>query len=510
MGQRPALLRKFVTVLLVLLWGASGALAQQALSFTLDTTENRAPEIQAIAAMLAEIGVDAQVRVWQSAVLVEEMQAGNRSASTGDWGSAYFDPFDLAVPKFGTNARGNRSFYSNPRVDELFQIASTTLDDGARREAYFEAQRILFEDAPWVFGYVLQNIEAASDAVQGWRPAADNSESMHDAWVEGSDTLVVGMRTDNLLTFDPAMFRSRETEAVLRNIFDSLVFRTHEGEVIPWLAHTWRALDDTTFEFELVEGVTFHNGEPLTAEDVVFTFERILTEGGVGGQTSPRAGLLGPIDRVEAVDDHTVRFHYRETFPQRLLEQALVHFQIVPKDHVEAVGVEEFARHPVGYGPYVFVSGSIDSQVTLRRNPDYWHGAPRLETLVFRMMPEPSTRVAALLSGEVHIIQEVPGDLVERIDAAPGVSVHTAPGTRAYFIELNVSKPPFDDVRVRQALNYAIDWENILSNIYRGYGQRLSTGFLPSGFGFDPDLEPYPYDPERARELLREAGYAVR
>src|SRR5690606_14546605 len=141
-------------------------------------------------------------------------QAGNRSASTGDWGSAYFDPFDLAVPKFGTNARGNRSFYSNPRVDELFQIASTTLDDGARREAYFEAQRILFEDAPWVFGYVLQNIEAASDAVQGWRPAADNSESMHDAWVEGSDTLVVGMRTDNLLTFDPAMFRSRETEAV--------------------------------------------------------------------------------------------------------------------------------------------------------------------------------------------------------------------------------------------------------------------------------------------------------
>ncbi|HEX7041370.1 MAG TPA: ABC transporter substrate-binding protein [Trueperaceae bacterium] len=510
MGQRSTLLRKVLTVLLVLGGASTGALAQQTLSFTLDTTENRAPEAQAIAAMLAEIGVDAQVRVWQSAVLVEEMQAGNRSASTGDWGSAYFDPFDLGIPKFGTQARGNRSFYSNPDVDEAFRIASTTLDDEARRQAYFDAQRMIFEDAPWIFGYVLENIEAASDAVQGWQPAADNSESMHEVSVQGSDTLVVGMRTDNLLTFDPAMYRSRDTEAVLRNIFDSLVGATPEGQVVPMLAREWRAVDDTTFEFDLVEGVTFSNGEPLTAEDVVFTFERIITEGGVDGQTSPRAGLLGPIDSVEAVDDHTVRFHYRETFPQGLLEQALVHFQIVPKDYMEEVGVAGFTQQPIGSGPFVYVGGSLDSQVTLQRNESYWQGPPPLQTLVFRMMPEPSTRVAALLSGEVQIIQEVPGDLVDRIDSAPGVSVHTAPGTRAYFIELNVSKPPFDDVRVRQALNYAIDWENILENIYRGRGQRLSTGFLPSGFGYDPDLQPYPYDPDRARELLREAGYAVR
>lgn len=158
MGQRSTLLRKVLTVLLVLGGASTGALAQQTLSFTLDTTENRAPEAQAIAAMLAEIGVDAQVRVWQSAVLVEEMQAGNRSASTGDWGSAYFDPFDLGIPKFGTQARGNRSFYSNPDVDEAFRIASTTLDDEARRQAYFDAQRMIFEDAPWIFGYVLENI----------------------------------------------------------------------------------------------------------------------------------------------------------------------------------------------------------------------------------------------------------------------------------------------------------------------------------------------------------------
>jgi peptide/nickel transport system substrate-binding protein len=499
---------KWLSLLVLTL--AFGPVLAQPLSFVLDTTENRAPEVQAIAAQLGELGIDAQVRVWQSAVLVEEMRAGNRAASTGDWGSAYFDPFDLAIPKLGTEDRGNRSFYSNAEVDQAFETASTTIDQASREEAYFEAQRQIFEDAPWIFAYVLQNIEAASDRVQGWGPASDDSESMHDVSVEGSDSLVVGMRTNAIITLDPAMFRDRDTEAVLRNIFDSLVSATRDGQVVPNLATAWRTVDDTTFEFELVEGVTFSNGEPLTADDVVFTFERVITEGAVDGETSPRAGLLGPLDRVEKVDDHTVRFHYQTTFPQGLLEQALVHFQIVPQDYMAEVGVAQFTAQPIGSGPFTFAGGTLDSQITLRRNGSYWAGVPELETVVFRMMPEPSTRVAALLSGEIQIMQAVPPDLVDRISAAQNVSVHTAPGTRAYFIELNTTAEPFDDVRVRQAVNYAIDWESILTNIYRGYGERLATGFLPSGFGYDPSLDPYPYDPERARELLTEAGYDVR
>lgn len=482
----------------------------QQLSFVLDTTENRAAEVQAIAAQLQEIGVDAQVRIWQSAVLVDEMKAGNRAASTADWGSAYFDPFDLAIPKLKTNDRGNRSFYSNAVVDAAFETASTTVDDDTRREAYYTAQRQIFEDAPWVFAYVLQNLEAASDAVKGWGPAADNSESMHAVSVDGSDSLVVGMRTNALLTLDPAMFRDRDTEAVLRNIFDSLVSTTLEGQVVPNLATAWRAIDDTTFEFDLVSGVTFSNGEPLTADDVVFTFQRVITEGAIDGETSPRAGLLGPLASVEAVDDDTVRFNYSTTFPQELLLQALVHFQIVPLDYITEVGVAAFTAQPIGSGPFTYAGGSLDGQVTLQRNGSYWAGAPALQTVVFRMMPEPSTRVAALLSGEVQIIQAVPADLVDRIDGVPGFAVHTAPGTRAYAIELNNATEPFNDVRVRQALNYAIDWDSILTNIYQGYAERLATAFLPSGFGFDADLAPYPYDPDRARALLREAGYEVR
>jgi len=500
-------LRKWIVITFAALLFAS-AQAQQ-LSFVLDAPENRADEAQAIVAQLQEIGIDASVRIWQSTVLRDEMLAGNRAASLTDWGSAYFDAFDLAIPKLRTADRGNYSFYSSQVVDEAFDRASSSIDDATRAEAYRTAQEQMFEDAPWIFGYVLQNIEAASDAVQGWGPAADNSESMHQVSVDGSDSIVVAMRTDALITMDPAMYRDRETEAVLRNIFDALTFPTLDGEVQPHLATEWRVVDDVTYEFDLRDDVTFHNGDPLTADDVVFTFERILTEGAIDGATSPRAGLLGPIDRVEKVDDHTVRFVYQTTFPQELVLQALTHFQIVPRNHLTEVGVDAFMAHPIGSGPFKFARGSLDSQTVLERNDDYWMGAPALQTVVFRMMPEPSTRIAALLSGEVHIIQALPPDLVDRIEGVPGVSVHTALGTRASMIELNNQAAPFDDQRVRQALNYAVDWDSILTNIYRGYADRLATAFLPSGFGYAEDLAPYPYDPERAQELFQEAGFTT-
>ena len=477
------------------------------LTFVLDVAENRSDEGQAIVAQLQAIGIDASLRIWQSTVLKEEMIAGNRTASATDWGSAYFDPFDLAIPKLRTKDRGNYSFYSSDVVDEAFRVASTSIDDSARAAAYLTAQRQILADAPLAFGYVLQNIEASSDSVHGWEPAADNSENFHLTTVDGSDTLVIGLRTNALVTLDPAMYRDRDNEAFLRNIFDALTIPTADGKVQPHLATAWRVIDPLTYEFDLRPDVTFSNGEVLDADDVVFTFDRILTEGGIDGASSPRAGLLGPISHAEKVDANTVRLVYKNTFPQELVLQALTHFQIVPKDYITEVGVATFTAAPIGSGPFVYARGALDAQVVIEANQTHWNGAPKLKAVVWQMMPEASTRIASLLAGEVQIIQAVPPDLVERLSSVPGVSVHTALGTRAYQIELNNSTAPFNDTRVRQAINYAIDWDSILTNIYRGYADRLATPFLPSGFGYAQDLAPYPYDPAKAKELLKQAGY---
>jgi peptide/nickel transport system substrate-binding protein len=496
-----------LAVLLSLTALLPAGLQAKPLLFVLDTTDNRVNEAQAIVAQLKRVGIDAQVRAWKTAALLEQVRAGQRSAYTTDWGSAYFDPFDLAEPKLTTGGRGNFSFYSSPSVDRDLRQASTTTNEAVRKAAYLDAQQTLYKDVPWVFGYVLQNIEAAGANVEGWAPAADNGQTMYAVSVRGGDALVVGMRTDTIGTLDPAIPPSRDTESVLRNIYDALVAHTLDGRVVPQLATAWRKVGPATYVFTLRSGVKFQNGDPLTADDVVYTFERVLTPGAIAGKSSPRKDLLGPIDRVQKLDETHVRLEYRAAFPEQLVLQSLVHFQIVPQKYIEQVGYAAFVAKPVGSGAFRYIRGALDAQVVLERNDGYWGGPAKVKQLVFRMMPEPSTRIAALLAGEVQVIQEVPPDLVARLQGTPGVQVKAAEGTRSYQIELNNKTAPFNDVRVRQALNYAVNWDPILKDVYRGYAKRLATAFLPSGFGFNPQLRAYPYDPAKAKELLQATGY---
>ncbi|HLY22004.1 MAG TPA: ABC transporter substrate-binding protein [bacterium] len=505
MGKRIYVILIAAVLGLSLLGGTRGD-AAKALSFVLDTTANRTTEAQAIAAQLSRAGITAQVRAWQLSVLIPQVQAGQRAAYTTDWGSAYFDPYDLAVPKFVTKARGNFSFYSNPAVDHDMAVASSTPNEAQRQAAYNDAQRKIYADAPWAFGYVLQNIEAQSSAVTGWTPAADNSETMYPASVRGGDAIIVGMRNDTIAPLDPGI-SPNDREAVLRNIYDGLVGHSPDGKVVPQLATAWRKVGPAVYDFTLRPGVKFQNGDPVTADDVVFTFQRVLTPGAITGVSSTRKDLLGPILRVQKLDESHVRFVYSASFPEALVLQSLVHFQIVPQKYVQQMGEAGFIAKPVGAGPFRFVRGALNSEIVLERYDGYWAGPAKLRQVIFRMMPEPSSRIAALLSGEVQVIQEVPPDLVDRLKASPNVQVKTAEGTRSYEIEFNTKAEPFTDPRVRQAVNYAINWDPILRDIYHGYGKRLSTAFLPSGFGYDASLKPYPYDPAKARELLRQAGY---
>ena len=323
-------------------------------------------------------------------------------------------------------------------------------------------------------------------------------------------TLIVGIAATSIVTLDPAAYSDRATETVLRNVFDGLVTRTNDYRVVPELAREFRWLDDRTVEFDLKQGVRFHNGDDLTADDVLFSFDRILHQD-VGAQ---RRGFVQKVHSLEKVDDYTVRFKLKGPWPVFL--QMLVHNHIVPKNHLTEVGDAEFARNPVGCGPFKFVEGELDDQIVLERFDGYYGGAdelpparpPDLNRVIFDMVPDASARVTALLAGKAHIIQNVPSHKVQRLIGDPAVIVKTTLGTRPKFLDLNVTRPPFDDVRVRRALNYAVDANALLDEVAGGYGVVLPGPLSPANVYADPGLAPYGYDLEKARALLGEAGYS--
>ena len=345
-------------------------------------------------------------------------------------------------------------------------------------------------------------------------PAGDEPTSQSDvvaslAAGRKGGTLIVGMAATSIATLDPAAYSDRATETVLRNIFDGLVTRTTDNDVVLELAQSFLWVDSRTVEFDLKRGVKFHNGEDLTADDVVYTFDRILNQG-VG---APRRGFVQEVGSVEKVDIDTVRFHLKSPWPVFL--QMLVHNQVVPQDYLGRLGPREFARDPAGSGPFRYVQGDLDDELVLERFEDYYGGAeglppvgsPYLDRVIFRMMPDATSRVQALLAGEVHIIQSVPPSMVPQLSNNPQITIKATTGTRPKFVDLNVTLPPFDDVRVRQALNYAVDAQKILDEIESGYGVILAGPLSPANLLADPRLEPYGYDPEKARALLMEAGY---
>jgi peptide/nickel transport system substrate-binding protein len=295
----------------------------------------------------------------------------------------------------------------------------------------------------------------------------------------------------------------RLNEIVNALLYDALTTRDQSGSLIPALAEAWERIDDTTWEFTLREGVTFHNGDPLTAADVKFTYEKLVLDPEV---KSPHQTFLQTIASVEVVNDTT--FRVITNLPDVLLPSRVfdLYGSIVPQKYYEAVGDAAFDAAPVGTGPYKFVEWVKDSHMTLAANEDYWGGKPAYDTLVLRFITDDAARMAAMLAGEVDVASTVPAARVEELKADAGLDVRTAPSSRFYFVVMNTTQEPFDDPLVRQAVNLAIDREALVLGVGRGYGTPLASVFIPQSFGFDAALQPQ-YDPERAKSLLAEAGY---
>ena len=332
----------------------------------------------------------------------------------------------------------------------------------------------------------------------------------------GRDTLIVAISRAPA-SLDPADHRTRESETVIRNIYDGVVTRDSQSGIHPELAESFKWVDDKTLEFTLRKGIKFHDGSPMRADDVVFSFERTIKTNAIEypkPHTSPRRGLIEPLTAIEKKDDYTVVMRFKSPWPPAL--QMIVHHQIVSKAYVEKMGTKGLAEKPLGAGPFKFVSAKTGlEEVALERFDEYYGGAPDLKPVgkacvskaVFRVIPENSTRVAALLAGEVDIITEVPAELLDTLKKAPNVQVKAVPGTRPIWMEMNVRQAPFTDAKVRQALNYAVDKDLIVRKIYDGLAQPLAGPLMPTNNFADPTLKPYAYDKRRALALFKEAGW---
>jgi peptide/nickel transport system substrate-binding protein len=311
-------------------------------------------------------------------------------------------------------------------------------------------------------------------------------------------------------SLDPAAVTAVNDFRILVNLYDGLVrFQDGSLEVEPALAESWEISDDgTVYTFTLREGVTFHDGTPLNAEAVKFHFERMLDEEHPYHDTGPfpLSFFFSAIETVEAVDDRTVRFTLGEPYAPFLSNLAYPTGLIVSPTAVAEHG-SDFGRNPVGTGAFRFESWDANTAVVVTRNEEYWDGAPPLEAVIFRPITDANTRVAEMLSGGIDVMVEVPPDALGQFAESEDFQVYEQAGPHLWFLILNTKEPPFDDVRVRQAVNYAIDKEALVENVLQGTAE-VAAGPIPPAFAwaYNEELEPYPHDPERARELLAEAG----
>ncbi len=312
-------------------------------------------------------------------------------------------------------------------------------------------------------------------------------------------------------TLAPAWFDPAETTGISTPFM--IIYALHDGLVKPMpgqpmapsLAESWTvSRDGLTYEFVLRKGVKFHNGDPLGAEDVKFSFERYK---GVAAPT-----LKAHVATVEMVDAHRVRFRLKKPWADFMTfyaTPATGAAWILPKKYVERMGDDGFKKAPVGAGPYRFVSFNPGIELVLEAYEAYWRKTPSVKRLVFRSVPDESTRLAMLKRGEADIVYSIRGALAEELRRTPGLTLKPTLGTFTEWIAMPDQwdpKSPWADRRVRLAANLAIDRKAINEAEYLGFG-KISPSIIPQDFDFAWVAPPYPYDPARARQLLAEAGY---
>jgi peptide/nickel transport system substrate-binding protein len=320
----------------------------------------------------------------------------------------------------------------------------------------------------------------------------------------GPDTFIVAQGLDPR-SLSPLSSTAQQEKNVSNQIVERLMIYSHDGsDFIPILATEWEMVAPDTMQLRLREGVSFTNGEPFDAEAAAFSVNQMI-------QAPAYLGFTGMLDRAEVVDEYTINVIAKQPAPERLIATALALGSFVyPPEYTQEVGyLDGFATAPIGTGPFMLREWVRDDRVVLDANPDYWGGPPGVQTLIFRPIPEGSARVAALEAGDIDFSIDIPLDAWNRVSNNPNLVAIDAPGGRAFRLTFaTLWDSPLQDRTVREALSHAIDRESIVAFMFDGLGTLLEgQPAEPATFGYNPNLTNPPYDPERARELLAEAGY---
>lgn len=317
---------------------------------------------------------------------------------------------------------------------------------------------------------------------------------------ETKDTLVVANIYD-AKTLDPHATNDVASSGAMLQIYETLVALDDDNNIVPQLAERWERPDELTYKFYLLKGVKFHNGEELKASDVKYTIERAMSPKGAAIQN-----YSSEVDTVEVVDDYTVVIKTKQPCTPFLASLSHTWGSILNEKATEAAG-DNYGMHPVGTGPFKFVSWEKGDRLTLERYEEFHGKKPAYKTLVIRSITEPTNRTIELESGAVDIAYGIPSNDIKRVEENENLKLMRIMDNSTTYLGFNCEKSPFDDVRVRQAIGKAIDTVLINKAVYRGVGQAPVGPIAPNVKYSDKTLPVHERDVEGARKLLTEAGY---
>jgi len=315
----------------------------------------------------------------------------------------------------------------------------------------------------------------------------------------GTKDRVIIVLENDIDTLDPLKSASLQDNRVFCNMYETLIAYDAIGRrFVPVLAERWDISEDQkTYTFHLRKGVKFHNGEELTASDVVFTFNQ--------AKKSPyQYNRVGAVKEARVIDDYTVKVELSHVYAPFLMSLSEQFYVVNEKAYVE--GGDSYGKNPVGTGPYKFARHDVGQRVVLERFDNYWGELPPIKNVEFRVITDPNTALVALQSGEVDLLYSIPMISKDVVEKNPDLRMHQYSSIRLYYVLMNNSAPPFDNVLARRAMNYAINKDAVIQVAEEGMAKKTVGIFSPDIFGYS-EIKGYDYDPKKAKELLAEAGY---